>query len=197
MKIISKILVPILISTLLLTNVGFNVIYHTCNSTGEINISLFIEQMCQNDDCSVAKIIGDNENKENNCCDSEKSGTDLHKDNQIKSNKSINNSIDYQKYASNSNKDNNYTSILDECCNSETDFIQTKLNFTINYVDFNFKSDLVIGETLKLKINDLNKDYKVILDNIDSKIKKIPSKSLSYLIKYIYSTNSNKESYIY
>lgn len=169
MKLLSKIFVPILISTLLLVNVGFNVIYHTCNSTGEINISFFVEENCPDEKCSK---MDNSEIIEDDCCEHESKAIDLNLE-------KINNSN------------------LDDCCNSETDYVQTKLDFTINYVDYDFKSDLIIGENLKLKLNDLNQDYKVILDNIDSKIKKIPTKSLSYLIEYIYSSNSNDESYLY
>lgn len=187
MRFLSKILVPILISTLLIINVGINVIYHTCNKSGDINISLFIEKVCQYDDCLNTNIIDNIEKNENHCCDKELLTKDFVSDEHSNKNKNFNSL----------KKDYNFKSILDECCSSKTDFIQTKLDFTFNYIDYNFKTNLVIGETIKLKINDLNNDYKVILDNIDSEIKKIPTKSLSYLIKYIYTTNSSKDENIF
>lgn len=181
MKILQKIFIPIVIFTLLFSNVGFNIVKHTCGSTGSVNISLYFEEVCSDDSCletdaktDVEKVSNINSTKtENHCCDSEVAEEIVENNTNIEHNSSVNEIT---------------------CCSNEAQDLGKIIEFTITtYPEINFESNVVIAERFNYNVTLLNQNYELLIENINNKIKDFGKNILKFLIQQLNSSSSDSE----
>ncbi len=181
MKILQKIFIPIVIFTLLFSNVGFNIVKHTCGSTGSVNISLYFEEVCSDDSCletdaktDVEKVSSINSTQtENHCCDGEVAEDIVENNTTITHNTSVNEIT---------------------CCSNEVQDLGKIIEFTITtYPEINFESNVVIAERFNYNVTLLNQNYELLIENINNKIKDFGKNILKFLIQQFQSSNSDSE----
>lgn len=185
MKILQKIFIPIVIFTLLFSNVGFNIVKHTCGSTGSVNISLYFEEVCSDDSClktdietdvkkDVEKVSSINSTQtENHCCDGEVVEDIVENNTNITHNTSVNEIT---------------------CCSNEAQDLGKIIEFTITtYPEINFESNVVIAERFNYNVTLLNQNYELLIENINNKIKDFGKNILKFLIQQLNSSSSDSE----
>lgn len=173
MKILQKIFIPIVIFTLLFSNVGFNIVKHTCGSTGSVNISLYFEEVCSDDKCIEDVKIEEAEITENHCCDGEVAEDIVENNTNITHNTSVNEIT---------------------CCSNEAQDLGKIIEFTITtYPEINFESNVVIAERFNYNVTLLNQNYELLIENINNKIKDFGKNILKFLIQQLNSSSSDSE----
>ena len=179
MKILQKIFIPIVIFTLLFSNIGFNIVKHTCGTSGDVNISLYFEEVCSDDKCIEVKEV---KSTDTHCCDAEVAN---------KMNSEVNSDIKSEVKA----EIKHNTNIAEiNCCSNESKVINSIIEFTISTTpNYNFETNVVIAESFNYKVTQLNQDYELLIENINNKIKDFGKNILKFLIQQLQNSSSDNE----
>ena len=202
MKILQKIFIPLVIFTLLFSNIGFNIVKHTCGSTGDITISFFAEELCTDDSCvniegQEVKVLENNNIEKSvqfsaiSCCDNSTEVIDIHRDSEEPDSAVLNNALSQN--VSNKLADNLANNSFN-CCSNETTELGKIVEFTITTTpNFNLETNVVIAESYDYNVTTLNKNYELLIENINNKIKDIGNIILKYLLLQLTNTSSESE----
>lgn len=188
MKLLQKIFIPLIIFTILFSNLGIDIVKHTCGETGEISISLYNNELCEDESCLFEKnnSLAHNDTKNAlektqnivqkdaiSCCENDTQVVEIKKD---KYNIDVTSKVTYN------------------CCTNETEQLGTLVEFTITTAPkFDFNSNFVIAKNIDYNLTQFNRDYEIIIENLNRKVNEFGINILEFIINHIGFTNQESE----
>lgn len=188
MKLLQKIFIPLIIFTILFSNLGIDIVKHTCGETGEISISLYNDELCEDESCLFEKnnSLAHNDTKNAHektqnivqkdaisCCEN---------DTQVIEKKEDNCNIDAT------------SKVTYNCCTNETEQLGTLVEFTITTSPkFDFNSNFAIAKNIDYNLTQFNRDYEIIIENLNRKVNEFGINILEFIINHIGFTNQESE----
>lgn len=196
MKLLQKIFIPFIIFTVLFSNLGIDIVKHTCGETGEISISLYNDELCEDDSCLFEKtnqatssfdVFTSERTSEITTKKTEKivqkgAISCCENDSQVVENKDV------------ACENKTFEKIAYNCCTNETQQLGTLVEFTITTSPkFDFNANFVIAKNIDYNLTQFNQDYEIIIEDLNRKVNEFGINIIKFIINHIGLTNQESE----